>query len=137
LLASSPADFNLAAAPSSATATPGGTASYAVSVLSVAAPADFAIPVSPSSITVYRGKWASYTVSVSSVGGFTGQVSLTVTGRPSGSSTSLSANPVTAPGTATLTVKTTGWTTRGTFTLVVTGTSGSLVHQATVTLIVR
>ena len=39
-------------------------------------------------------------------------------------------------GSSTLTVKTSGSTPWGTYTLVVTGTSGALVHQATVTLVV-
>jgi hypothetical protein len=34
-------------------------------------------------------------------------------------------------------VSTTGRTPRGTFTLLITGTSGSLVHSATATLVVR
>jgi hypothetical protein len=42
-----------------------------------------------------------------------------------------------APGTATLKVKTTASTVRGTFTVKVTATSGSLTHQATATLVVR
>jgi serine protease AprX len=71
------------------------------------------------------------------VNGFTGNVTLSVSGVPSGSTVSWSANPVAAPGTSTLGIRTTGSTPRGTFTVNVTGTNGTLVHQVTVTLIVR
>jgi hypothetical protein len=50
---------------------------------------------------------------------------------------SWSANPVAVPGTSTLRIRTMASTLRGTFTVRVTGKSGALVHQATVTLIVR
>jgi hypothetical protein len=60
-----------------------------------------------------------------------------VTGLPSGATASWTANPVTAPGSSTLRVRTTTSTVRGTFTLRVTGKNGTLTRQATVTLIVR
>jgi hypothetical protein len=46
-------------------------------------------------------------------------------------------NPITTPGSATLRVRTSGWTPRGTFTLRISGTSGALSHQITVTLVIR
>jgi subtilisin family serine protease len=98
---------------------------------------DFTLSAGPSSITVTRGQTASYSVAVGSVGGFTGNVTLTVSGVPSGSIVSWSANPLAAPGSSTLRIRTTGSTLRGTFTVKVTGKSGTLVHQSTVTLIVR
>jgi hypothetical protein len=76
-------------------------------------------------------------VTVSPSGGFAGNVSLSVAGLPSGSSASFTPNPVGAPGSSTLKVKTTVSTARGTFTLRITGRSGSLSHQVTVTLTVR
>jgi hypothetical protein len=60
-----------------------------------------------------------------------------VAGLPTGSSATWVGNPITVPGSATLKVRTTVTTTRGTFTLKLTGTSGALVHQVSVTLIVR
>ncbi len=88
-------------------------------------------------MTVSRGQSASYTVAVSATGGFTGAVSLSVSGLPAGSSASLAPNPLSAPGSVTMTVRTTASTTRGVFTLTITGTSGGLSHQATVSLTVR
>jgi subtilisin family serine protease len=122
--------------PLTITAASGATVHQAVVTLAVTA-RDFTLAMSPSSITVYRLQSAKYTVSVASTTGFTGAVSLTVAGLPAGASASFSPNPVTSPGSSTLTVRTTGSTPRGTFTLLVTGTSGSLTHQAAVTLTVR
>ncbi|HEY3089422.1 MAG TPA: S8 family serine peptidase [Jatrophihabitantaceae bacterium] len=98
---------------------------------------DFTLSATPASITITRGKTGSYSVAVGVVNGFTGNVTLSVSGVPSGSTVSWSANPVAAPGTSTLGIRTTGSTPRGTFTVNVTGTNGTLVHQVTVTLIVR
>jgi hypothetical protein len=114
-----------------------GALSHAVTVSLVVNPRDFGVAISPSSITVTRPQTATYTVTVSSVGGFTGSVTLKVAGLPVNSSATWTGNPVAAPGTATVKVKTTSTTTRGTFTLKVTGTNASLSHQTTVTLVVR
>jgi hypothetical protein len=112
-----------------------GATTHSVAATLVVSARDFSLTVSPSSVSVSRRQTASYTVTVSSVNGFAGSVSLSISGLPSGASASWSRNPVTAPGSATLRVTTS--TTRGTFTLRITGTSGALVHQATATLTVR
>jgi subtilisin family serine protease/uncharacterized membrane protein len=122
--------------PLTVTGTSGATTHTAAVTLVVAA-RDFAVSASPASVTIYRGQTASYTVTVSTLGGFTGNVTLALSGAPSSTSVSWTNNPVPAPGTATLRVRSTGSTPRGTFTLRITGTSGSLSHQATVTLVVR
>jgi subtilisin family serine protease len=98
---------------------------------------DFTVSATPPSITVTRGQTASYSVAVGAVGGFTGSVTLSLSGAPSGSIASWSANPVAVPGTSTLRIRTTGSTLRGTLTVRVTGKNGTLVHQVNVTLIVR
>jgi len=48
-----------------------------------------------------------------------------------------SPNPAGSPGSSTLTVKTKRSAPRGTYTLQITGTSGSLVHEAAATLTIR
>jgi hypothetical protein len=98
---------------------------------------DFALSVSPSSVTILRRQSAKYTVDVSVVGGSVGDVSLTVTGLPTGTTAVFSPNPVGSPGSSILTVKTTSSTLRGSYTLGIAGTSGFLVHKAAVTLTVR
>jgi len=114
-----------------------GATSHSVPITLVVSARDFAVSVSPSSVTVYRGGTASYTVSISSTTGFTGSVSLSVSGLPHGASATFTPNPVASPGSSTLRVRTTSLTTRGTFTLRVRGSSGSLVHERSVTLTVR
>jgi hypothetical protein len=115
-----------------------GSLTHSVSLsLVVTAPPDFALSVTPSSATVTAGQSKSYTVSLSSLRGFTGSVTLSASGLPSGATASFTRNPLTAPGTSTLTVRTTRSTTRGTFTVTVRGRSGTLDHMATVTLVVR
>jgi subtilisin family serine protease/uncharacterized membrane protein len=131
-----------------ATGAPGGTYTVTVTATSgslthtttvslTVVARDFALSVTPASATVSRGGSATYTVSTSALGGFTGKVSLTASGLPTGASVTWSANPVTTPGTSTLRVRTSFSTRAGTYVLRLTGTSGSLSHQVTVTLVVR
>jgi hypothetical protein len=122
--------------PLTITGTAGGV-THTVGVTLVVSARDFALSASPSSVTVSRGKSAKYTVAVSVTGGSVGNVSLTVAGLPAGTTAAFSPNPVGSPGSSALTVKTTSSTPRGTYTLRITGTSGSLVHNATATLTVR
>jgi hypothetical protein len=86
---------------------------------------------------VTRGQAATYTVTVAPLNGFAGTVTLSVGGAPGGSVASWSGNPVTAPGVATLRIRTTTSTPRGTFTLKLTGKSGALSHQTSTTIVVR
>jgi Subtilase family len=122
--------------PLTITGTAGGV-THTVAVTLVVSALDFALSVSPSSVTIFRRQSAKYTVGVSVVGGSVGNVSLTVAGLPTGTTAVFSPNPVGSPGSSTLTVQTTSSTRSGTYTLRITGTSGSLVHKATATLTVR
>jgi hypothetical protein len=103
----------------------------ALAALAPASP-DFSVSVTPTSQTVAPGGSTSYTVTVSALGGFGGIVNLTVSG--SGATYTLSASSVTGSGTSTLSIK--AGTTTGPFTFTVTGTSGSLNHSTTATLVV-
>jgi hypothetical protein len=115
-----------------------GSIVHSTGITLVVTPApDFSLSISPSSVTVLRGQTGTYTVSTSAVGGFTGPVTLSIAGLPARSSASFTPNPVAASGAAALHVSTASRTPRGDFTLIITGTTGSLVHQATATLVVR
>ena len=107
-----------------------GTAS--VTVTSV--PPDFTISVSPASQSVRRGNTATYTVTITRLNGFTGSVTLTLSGQPSGSTITFTPNPATT--TSTLTVKTLPSTSRRTYTLTIQGVNGSLSHTTTASLTV-
>jgi hypothetical protein len=122
--------------PLTITGTGGGT-SHTATVTLVVSPRDFALSVSPSTVTIYRRQSATYTVGVSVIGGSVGNVTLSVAGLPAGTTAVFSPNPVGSPGSSTLTVRTTSRTPRSTYTLTVTGASGSLIHQASATLIIR
>jgi hypothetical protein len=96
---------------------------------------DFTLGASPASRKVERGKSTTYAVTITKINGFSGSVSLSVSGLPQKTSASFSPNPATSS--STLTVKTDKKTSRGTFTLTIKGTSGSLTRTKTVTLVVQ
>jgi subtilase family serine protease len=106
-------------------------------VINPVAVPNFTISVSPSSRSIKRGRSTTYTVTITPSGGFTGTVSLSVSGIPSGDSGSFSPSTITTSGSSTLTVNTTAGSARGTFTLTITGTSGTTVHSTTATLTLR
>jgi len=115
-----------------------GTLTHTTSVtLTVTAPplADFSLSASPSSQMISRhGGSVMYGVTITPSNGFTGTVTLSVSGLPSRASAGFSPNPATTS--STLTVSTSNGTTAGSYTLVITGVSGSLTHTTTVTLVV-
>jgi hypothetical protein len=96
--------------------------------------ANFMIAASPSGQTVAQGGAAGYAVTINPTGGFTGQVTLSVTGLPNGASGGFTANPATAS--TTLSVTTSPSTPTGTYALIITGVSGALIHSTTVSLTV-
>src|SRR4029077_10389047 len=104
------------------------------------ATADFAITVAPAAQGVVPGGFATYTVSVTGISGFSGPVSLSV-GSESGFPTGITSggfNPtsITGAGTSTLTMNTTTSTVPWALSLTITGTSGTLSHTASSTLLV-
>ena len=108
-------------------------------VVNSSSPPDFSISASPSSRTISRGSSTTYSVTVTPINGFAGTVSLTDSGCPPASTCtfnppSLSGPPYSA---STLRVSTSRRRTpTGTYTLTITGTSGSLVHSTHVSLTV-
>jgi hypothetical protein len=114
-----------------------GTLSHSTTVtltVNSAAQADFTISDSPTSITVTRGTTGHSTVTIGAVNGFTGTVSLSVSGQGSRVTATFNPSSVTGSGTSTLSVHVSTRATRGTRTLTITGTSGSLRHSATLIL---
>jgi uncharacterized membrane protein len=100
-------------------------------------PPDFSLTASPASQTVVMGNGTSSTASVSALNGFTGNVALSMSGLPTGAGGTFSPASITGgSGNSTLTITTTTAVAPGTYSLTLTGTSGSLVHTTTVTLVV-
>jgi len=105
-------------------------------VVNSSSSADFTLAATPSSVTISPGSVASYTDTVSALNGFTGKVTFSVSGLPSGGRSLFSPASVTGSGSVTMHIGTSTSTPAGTYTLTVTGTSGSLQHSATVALVV-
>jgi subtilisin family serine protease len=105
-------------------------------IVTAPAPPDFSLSASPASQTISRGTSASYTVNIARTGGFADPVSFSATGLPAGATGTFSPNPATGAS-STFTVGTLANTLRRTYTITITGVSGSLTHTTTVTLTVR
>jgi len=113
-----------------------GSLSHTVNVTLVVN-GDFSISATPSSVTVARGGNANYTVTIAAAAGFSGTVTFSASGLPKGTTARFSPSSVVNSGTSVLTVDTKRNTARGTYLLIVTGTSGNRVHSASVNLVVQ
>jgi hypothetical protein len=98
-------------------------------------PQDFTLSASPSSQTVVQGNGTSFGISITPVNGFTGSVSLSTSGLPTGATGTFTPSPAT--GTSSLAITTMTNTPSGTYPLTMIGLSGSLTHTASVTLVVN
>ena len=111
-----------------------------MATLVIAAP-DFSLSASPTSQTVGHGSSTSYMVSVAPLGGFTSSVSLTASVSPvvpGGPTVSFNPTQITGDlGNSTMAVRTSGSTPRRSYTISITGTSGSAQHSTPVSLTVR
>jgi serine protease len=98
----------------------------------------FNLGAGPASAAINQGDSASYQADLSALGGFTGNVSLTVTSSPPITATISVTPPIVAvPGSSTISVATTLATAPGTYALTITGVSGALTRSRTVSLRVR
>jgi PKD repeat protein len=98
---------------------------------------DFSLTATPSSRTVLPGAGTSYTATVAPVNGFTGTVSFSVTGLPSGATAIFNPVSVTTSGSTTMSVSTTAATPPGSYALTIRGTSGPRIRTVNVTLVVN
>jgi hypothetical protein len=103
-------------------------------VVTAAGAGDFSLSVTPTSRTIAASASTTYTVNITRTGGFTGSVTLSVTGLPTGASASFSPNPA-AGASSTLTITTLSSTPTGTFALTIKGVSGALTHTTSATLV--
>ena len=95
---------------------------------------NYTLSASPTSLTMTQGGSGTSTISVTPQNGFSGSVSLSASGLPSGVTASFSPNPTTTTSTLTLTASSAATT--GTVTVTITGTSGTLTNTTTITLTV-
>src|SRR6202035_4508622 len=87
--------------------------------------------------TLPAGGSATSTVTITAVGGFNGTVTLACSGLPSTASCSFNPASVAGSGTSQLTLSTSGTIMPGSYSFSVQGTSGSISHDAPVTLVVQ
>ena len=97
---------------------------------------DFTISATPTAATIRRGGSASYTVGITS-SGFSGTVLFSVSGLPRFATAKFTPTSVVDSGTSVLSINTTKKVERGTYTLTITGSSGSFVHSTQATLTVQ
>ena len=95
----------------------------------------FTISPATSTLTVAPGSSTADTVTVAGAGGFTGSVTLAISGLPSGVTASFSTNPATASSVLTLTAGSAA--AAGTSNLTITGTSGSLTASSNISLTIN
>jgi len=95
---------------------------------------DFLLSLSPVSRSVSQGKGSTYTATVTATNGFNGTVSLGATGLPTGVSATFVPQTITGSGSGIVNVFTTAATPPGSYTITISGVSGSLNHVATAAL---
>jgi|HubBroStandDraft_4_1064222.scaffolds.fasta_scaffold05635_3 subtilase family serine protease len=96
---------------------------------------NFSLSANPSSVVITQGSSATSTITITPVNGFSGSVTLSASGLPSGVTAAFNPNPTTSVSTLTLTASSTAAT--GTVTVTITGTSGSLTNSTTISLTVQ
>ncbi|HTX20399.1 MAG TPA: heparin lyase I family protein, partial [Candidatus Aquilonibacter sp.] len=97
----------------------------------------FTLSVSPPLQSVIAGNNTNFTVNVATNSGFSGSVTLGVSGLPSGASASFNPATLAQSGSSTLTITTTTNTLGGTYPITLSGTNGANVATAAVTLVVN
>ncbi len=94
----------------------------------------FTLTANPTSVTVGQGASGTSTITVTPAGGFTGSVTLSATGLPSGVTATFA--PASTTTTSTLTLAASATATTGTVTVTVKGVSGALTSSTTISLTV-
>jgi subtilase family serine protease len=98
----------------------------------------FSLSASPGSVSVAQGGNGASTITSTVSGGFNGAVALTASGQPTGVTVNFTPSTIAAPGsgTSSMAIGVAATTVAGTYTITVTGTSGSTVANTTVSLTV-
>jgi len=97
---------------------------------------DFTVDVSPTLNSVMQGANAPYAITVTGGTGFVGNVSLSVSGLPTGATASFNTTTIANSGSSTMTVST-GMVPIGSYALTVTATTGVLTHSEIVSLVIE
>jgi len=111
------------------------TASVPLQIDVIAVPPGFSLAAAPAALAVPPGSSATTLFTIADQGGFTGSVSLAISGLPSGVTAAFSPKSTTSSSTLTLTVRNSA--VPGTYQLVITGTAGAVKASGELTLIVQ
>jgi kumamolisin len=123
--------------PITVTGTSGSIVETTIVNLTVTVPgATFTLTASPTSISAGRNGSASSTITATVSGTLGTAITFSATGQGSGNTVSFSPTSLSASGTTKMTVKVGKRATLGTYTITITGTSGTVSHQVTVKLTV-
>ncbi|HXY15144.1 MAG TPA: Ig-like domain-containing protein [Terriglobales bacterium] len=115
-------------APGTSTITAAADGISTSALLTVNPPPGFTLSIQPPTVTVTQGESVQSTVTISPTGGFTNTVSLVASGLPPGVVASFTS---TSPTTSTLNLTASSSASTGAASIVVTGTSGTLIPQTT------
>src|ERR1041385_8491363 len=117
-----------------------GVDAFIAKIADVTPAAEFSLSIVPASRTVNPGDSTNYTVTATPIGGFTGNITLAVSGASGDTTMSFAPSSITitdaSAKSSTLTVTTTGATPPGIYSLTVTATSGNLQHLSSAQLVV-
>jgi trimeric autotransporter adhesin len=94
----------------------------------------YTLSAAPSNLTLVQGSQGQTTITITPANGFSGSVSFSALGLPTGVTAAFNPNPATS--TSTLTLTASGTATTGTATALLTGTSGNLAQTTGLTLTV-
>lgn len=97
---------------------------------------NFRLTANPGSIATGPGETSIVSLTLTPLGGYSGNVQLSLTGLPPGANYAFSPTSISTSGSALLAFATDPATPTGSYTLRITGTDGSITHSATVTLLV-
>ena len=111
-----------------------GTLSASTHLYAIVENPFFTLSDAPGSLTLNQGGSSSSGITVTPYNGFTGNVTLTASGLPSGVTASFNPNPLTASSVVTLTASSSA--TPGSYSLTITGTSGTLTASTSLALTV-
>jgi hypothetical protein len=123
--------------PLTITASSGSLVHTTMVTLVVTAAPDFSISASPPRRLLNRGSTVNYQVVVGSLNGFSGTVTLSYSGLPSGAKAKFNHQIITGSGTSTFRVAADQSATPGIYTLTISGSSGNVSHSTTVAVKIR
>jgi pseudomonalisin len=115
------------------TGTSGPLVHSATATLTILVP-DFSLSASPASREILVGQSTSYAVTFSPINNYSGTVSFSVSGLPTGAAPTFNPATLSSAGSTTLSITTNNSTPPGTYPLTITGSDGALTHTVSVTL---